>query len=41
VALAIETGVPHAVWLDDPRAMVTCVQLLAERAERLKRAKAR
>ena len=41
MALAIETGVPHTVWLDDPRAMTTAVLLLEQRAERLKRAKAR
>lgn len=30
MALAIATGIPHTVWLDDPHAMVTAVQLLDE-----------
>jgi hypothetical protein len=37
VALAIETGIPAREWLEDPRAMVTAVELLEERAERMKR----
>ena len=37
MALAVETGVPHTVWLDDVRAMATAVRYLEERAEQLRR----
>jgi hypothetical protein len=37
VALAVETGIAPQVWLDDPRAMVTAVEVLEERAAELKR----
>jgi hypothetical protein len=30
VALAIRTGVPHTVWLDDPAAMASALQILAD-----------
>jgi hypothetical protein len=39
VALAIESGVPPSVWLDDTRAMATAVELLDERAEEIERAR--
>lgn len=35
--LAVETGVAHTVWLDDPRALFTAVRYLERRAELLKR----
>lgn len=34
--LAIRTGVAHDAWLDDPRALLTALQLLAE-ADRQRR----
>jgi hypothetical protein len=38
VAVAVETGVPHTVWLDDPRALATAVEVLQERAEKMAKA---
>jgi hypothetical protein len=37
VALAVETGVPHTVWLGDPRALFTAVRYLEQRAEAARR----
>lgn len=36
VVLAVETGVPHTAWLEDPRAMMTAAAYLTERAKRHK-----
>jgi hypothetical protein len=36
VELAVATGVPMAVWLDDPVAMITAQEVLAEMNERTK-----
>jgi hypothetical protein len=35
--LAVETGIPHTVWLDDTRAMYTATRYLERRAEMLRR----
>jgi hypothetical protein len=40
VALAIETGVPHTVWLDDPRAMFTAARIFEDRERDRKRRRA-
>lgn len=32
--IACATGIPHTVWLDDPRAMFTAVRYFEERAAR-------
>lgn len=37
--LAVETGVPAREWLEDPVAMLTAAEIMAERAEELERAR--
>jgi hypothetical protein len=32
--LALESGVSHDVWLDDPRALLTALDVLAEQSRR-------
>ena len=34
--MAVETGVPHTVWLSDPRALMTAVRVLEDRAAKVK-----
>jgi hypothetical protein len=37
VAVAVNTGIPAVVWLDDPAALLTAVELLNEMAAEAKR----
>jgi hypothetical protein len=39
VSVALQSGVPADVWLDDTRALFTAVELLTEQAEEMKRAR--
>jgi hypothetical protein len=32
--MAVETGVPHTVWLDDTRALMTAVRYVKQRNSR-------
>jgi hypothetical protein len=36
VAVAVQTGIPAAAWLDDPQALFTAVDILIEKNRRTK-----